>query len=311
MKKKVLSLLLALSLTGTFITGCSNDSSSSEGTSSETNATDAETNEAEDEETDAETDAAEDADAESSEETTELEPLIVGAVVTPHAEILEYIRDDLAEAGYDLQIVEYNDYVLPNTALEDGDLDANYFQHVPYLENFNEENGTHIVAVASIHFEPMAIYAGKTSSLEDLQEGATVAVPNDTTNEARALLLLEANGLITLDPEAGLTATVLDITDNPLNLEITELEAAQIPRSIEDVDIAVINGNYAIEAGLTETIAVESSDSEAAETYGNVVAVREGDEDSAKTQALVNALLSDKVRDYILENYDGAVLPVF
>ena len=309
MKKRTLSLLLTLALTGTSISGCSNDSSSEE-TSSEASVADAETNETEEEDTDVATSEAEE-DAETSEETTELEPLVVGAVVTPHAEILEYIRDDLAEAGYDLQIVEYNDYVLPNTALEDGDLDANYFQHVPYLENFNEENGTHIVAVASIHFEPMAIYAGKTSSLDDLQEGATVAVPNDTTNEARALLLLEANGLITLDPDAGLTATVLDITENPLNLQITELEAAQIPRSIEDVDIAVINGNYAIEAGLTETVAVESSDSEAAETYGNVVAVREGDEDSPKTQALVEALLSDKVREYIIDNYDGAVLPVF
>ncbi|MCD7738393.1 MAG: MetQ/NlpA family ABC transporter substrate-binding protein [Lachnospiraceae bacterium] len=300
MKKRVVSLLLALTLTGALISGCSGASSSAE-SSSEAEVTEAETEEEEGDE----------ADAEASEEATELEPLIVGAVVTPHAEILEYIRDDLAEAGYDLQIVEYNDYVLPNTALEAGDLDANYFQHVPYLENFNEENGTHIVAVASVHFEPMAIYAGKTSSLEELQEGATVAIPNDTTNEARALLLLEANGLITLDPDAGLTATVLDITDNPLNLQITELEAAQIPRSIEDVDIAVVNGNYAIEAGLTETIAVESSESEAAETYGNVIAVREGDEDTAKTQALVDAILTDKVRDFITDNYDGAVLPVF
>ncbi|MCD8131211.1 MAG: MetQ/NlpA family ABC transporter substrate-binding protein [Lachnospiraceae bacterium] len=299
MKKRVVSLLLTLTLTGALISGCSGASSSAE-SSSEAEVTEAETGEEGDE-----------ADAEASEETAELEPLIVGAVVTPHAEILEYIRDDLAEAGYDLQIVEYNDYVLPNTALEAGDLDANYFQHVPYLENFNEENGTHIVAVASVHFEPMAIYAGKTSSLEELQEGATVAVPNDTTNEARALLLLEANGLITLDPDAGLTATVLDITDNPLNLQITELEAAQIPRSIEDVDIAVVNGNYAIEAGLTETIAVESSESEAAETYRNVIAVREGDEDTAKTQALVDAILTDKVRDFITNNYDGAVLPVF
>ncbi|MCC8162995.1 MAG: MetQ/NlpA family ABC transporter substrate-binding protein [Lachnospiraceae bacterium] len=301
MKKRIALLLLALTLTGTLISGCSGTSSSAEESSTAEEETEEETGETESEE----------AEAEADEETAELETLVVGAVVTPHAEILEFIRDDLAEAGYDLEIVEYNDYVLPNTALESGDLDANYFQHVPYLENFNEENGTHIVAVASVHFEPMAIYPGKTSSLEELQEGATVAIPNDTTNEARALLLLEANGLITLDPDAGLTATVLDITDNPLNLEITELEAAQIPRSIEDVDIAVINGNYAIEAGLTETIAVESSESEAAETYGNVIAVREGDEDSAKTQALVDAILTDEVRDFITDNYDGAVLPVF
>ncbi len=301
MKKRIALLLLALTLTGTLLSGCSGTSSSAEESSTAEEETEEETGETESEE----------AEAEANEETAELETLVVGAVVTPHAEILEFIRDDLAEAGYDLEIVEYNDYVLPNTALESGDLDANYFQHVPYLENFNEENGTHIVAVASVHFEPMAIYPGKTSSLEELQEGATVAIPNDTTNEARALLLLEANGLITLDPDAGLTATVLDITDNPLDLQITELEAAQIPRSIEDVDIAVINGNYAIEAGLTETIAVESSESEAAETYGNVIAVREGDEDSAKTQALVDAILTDEVRDFITDNYDGAVLPVF
>ncbi|MCD8018660.1 MAG: MetQ/NlpA family ABC transporter substrate-binding protein [Clostridiales bacterium] len=258
------------------------------------------------------TEASAEAETEASDsDTTELEPLVVGAVVTPHAEILEYIRDDLAEAGYDLQIVEYNDYVLPNTALEDGELDANYFQHQPYLTDFNEENGTHIVGVANIHFEPMAIYAGKTASLDELQDGAIVAVPNDTTNEARALLLLEANGLITLDEDDGLQATVLDIVENPLNLEIEELEAAQVPRAIEDVDIAVINGNYAIEAGLTENIAVEASDSEAAETYANIIAVREGDEDTEKTQALVNAMLTDKVRDFINDNYSGAVLPVF
>ncbi|MCD7806187.1 MAG: MetQ/NlpA family ABC transporter substrate-binding protein [Lachnospiraceae bacterium] len=309
MKKRVVSLLLALTLTGALISGCSGASSA---VSSSTEAEETEEEAAgESEGVESEEADAEEADVEEAEENSELEPLIVGATVSPHAEILEYIRDDLAEAGYDLQIVEYNDYVLPNTALEAGDLDANYFQHVLYLENFNEENGTHLVAAVSVHFEPMAIYAGKTSSLEELQEKATVAVPNDTTNEARALLLLEANGLITLDPEAGLTATVLDITDNPLNLQITELEAAQIPRSIEDVDIAVINGNYALEAGLTETIAQESSESEAAASYGNVIAVREGDENSAKTQALVDALLTDKVRDYITDTYEGAVLPMF
>ncbi len=306
MKKRIIASLLAFTLIGASISGC--------GSTSASETASADTQEEKSEETVETVDTiAEESETESEAEeaTAELEPLIVGATITPHAEILEYIRDDLAEAGYDLQIVEYNDYVLPNTALEAGDLDANYFQHVPYLENFNEENGTSIVAVASVHFEPMAIYAGKTASLDELAEGATVAVPNDTTNEARALLLLEANGLISLDPDAGLTATVLDITDNPLNLNITELEAAQIPRSIEDVDIAVINGNYAVEAGLTETIAVESSESVAAETYGNVIAVREGDEETEKTKALVNAILSDKVRDFITDNYSGAVLPVF
>ncbi len=235
----------------------------------------------------------------------------VGACVTPHAEILNSVKDKLAEEGWDLEVVEYNDYVLPNTALEDGELDANYFQHKPYLDDFNEENGTHIVGVANVHFEPMAIYAGKTSSLDDVADGASVAVPNDTTNEARALLLLEAQGLISLNEDAGVQATVLDITDNPHNLEIKELEAAQVAKSIQDVDFAVINGNYAIEAGLTDPLAVEASDSLAAETYANLIAVKEGNEDSEKTKALVNAVLSDDVRDYINENYEGAVVPVF
>lgn len=235
----------------------------------------------------------------------------VGACVTPHAEILNSVKDKLAEEGWDLEVVEYNDYVLPNTALEDGELDANYFQHKPYLDDFNEENGTHIVGVANVHFEPMAIYAGKTASLDDVADGASVAVPNDTTNEARALLLLEAQGLISLNEDAGVQATVLDITDNPHNLEIKELEAAQVAKSIQDVDVAVINGNYAIEAGLTDPLAVEASDSLAAETYANLIAVKEGNEDSEKTKALVNAVLSDDVRDYINENYEGAVVPVF
>ena len=234
-----------------------------------------------------------------------------GACVTPHAEILNSVKDKLAEEGWDLEVVEYNDYVLPNTALEDGELDANYFQHKPYLDDFNEENGTHIVGVANVHFEPMAIYAGKTASLDDVADGASVAVPNDTTNEARALLLLEAQGLISLNEDAGVQATVLDITDNPHNLEIKELEAAQVAKSIQDVDFAVINGNYAIEAGLTDPLAVETSDSLAAETYANLIAVKEGNEDSEKTKALVNAVLSDDVRDYINENYEGAVVPVF
>ena len=235
----------------------------------------------------------------------------VGACVTPHAEILNSVKDKLAEEGWDLEVVEYNDYVLPNTALEDGELDANYFQHKPYLDDFNEENGTHIVGIANVHFEPMAIYAGKTASLDDVADGASVAVPNDTTNEARALLLLEAQGLISLNEDAGVQATVLDITDNPHNLEIKELEAAQVAKSIQDVDFAVINGNYAIEAGVTDPLAVEASDSLAAETYANLIAVKEGNEDSEKTKALVNAVLSDDVRDYINENYEGAVVPVF
>lgn len=241
----------------------------------------------------------------------ELTTIKVGAGVTPHAEILNFIKDDLAEKGYDLEVIEYNDYVLPNTALEDGDLDANYFQHQPYLDDFNAENGTHLFGVANVHFEPLGIYAGKTASIDALKEGAIVAVPNDTTNEARALLLLEQEGLIKIKADAGLQATALDIEENPLNLEIRELEAAQVARAISDVDIACINGNYAIEAGLDEAIALEDAQSEAAKTYANIIAVRKGDEDSEKTQALVDAVLSDKVRNFINEKYPGAVVPVF
>ena len=246
-----------------------------------------------------------------SEIEKELEPIKVGAGVTPHAEILREIQDDLDKKGYALEVVEYNDYVLPNTALEDGDLDANYFQHKPYLDDFNAENGTHIVGVANVHFEPLGIYAGKTKSLADLKDGAGVAVPNDTTNEARALLLLEQEGLIKLKEKAGLQATILDIQENPLNLKIKELEAAQVARAVSDVDIACINGNYAIEAGLEEAIALESAESEAAETYANLIAVKEGNEDTEKTQALVEAVLSNKVKDFITANYKGAVVPVF
>lgn len=237
----------------------------------------------------------------------------VGATPTPHAEILNVIKDKLKEDGYKLEVVEYNDYILPNKALEDGELDANYFQHQPYLDDFNKENKTHLVSVASVHFEPFGLYAGKTKSIESLKEGAVVAVPNDTTNEARALLLLESAGLIKLKEGAGIKATVLDIEENPLKLEIKELEAAQVARVLDDVDIAAINGNYAVESGhkVSDALAVESADSLAAETYGNVIAVKKGNEDSAKTKALVKAILSDEVKQFIEDKYDGAVVPVF
>lgn len=297
MRKKITALLLAaLTIGAVGLTGCS--------ASNETGAPASDTDAAGDSQA---------IDAEDTEATGDLEVIKVGASVTPHAEILAQVKDVLAEQGYDLQVVEYNDYVLPNTALEDGDLDANFFQHQPYLDDFNAENGTHLVSVAAVHFEPFGLYAGKTASLDDLQEGATIAVPNDTTNEARALLLLEAQGLIKLKEGAGLTATVLDIEENPLNLEIKEIEAAQLVRSLPDVDVAAINGNYAAEGGLdvADAIAVEASDSLAADTYANVIVVKEGNEDSAKTKALVDAVLSDEVRSYIEKTYGNAVIPVF
>ena len=301
MKKKIATLLIAtLTLGVVGLTGCgANDDATNETTENVA------------------TEETEVADA-ATEETTdtapeELEVLKVGASITPHAEILAQVKDVLAQEGYDLQVVEYNDYVLPNTALEDGELDANFFQHQPYLDDFNAENGTHLVSVAAVHFEPFGLYAGKTDSIANLKDGAIVAVPNDTTNEARALLLLEAQGLIKLKEGAGLTATVLDIEENPLNLEIKEIEAAQLVRSLPDVDIAAINGNYAAEGGLNvaDAIAVEASDSLAADTYANVIVVKEGNESTEKTQALVDAVLSDGVKSYIEETYGNAVIPVF
>ena len=255
-------------------------------------------------------DAAEETEAEASGELVEI---VVGASPAPHAEILAAAEPVLNEAGYTLKIVEYTDYVQPNLALEAGELDANYFQHGPYLEQFNEEQGTDLVSAGTIHYEPFGIYAGKTASLEELADGATVAVPNDTTNEARALLLLEAQGLLKLAEGAGLEAPRNEIEENPKNRGILEVEAAQIPLSLQDVDIAVINGNYAIDAGLkvSDALAVEASDSEAAVTYGNVVAVRNGDENSDKTKALVEALKSDTVKEFIDETYAGAVVPMF
>lgn len=265
--------------------------------------------------TEASTQAAEQTSAVSEETTTaEVESkgtIKVGSGVTPHAEILAEIKDDLAKAGWELEIVEYNDYVIPNTALEAGELDANYFQHLPYLENFNAENGTHLVGAIGVHFEPMAIYAGKTASLAEVKDGATIAVPNDTTNEARALLLLEAQGLIKLKEGAGITATILDIEENPHNLQIKELEAAQVPMAIGDVDFAVINGNYALGAGLSDYLALESTDSLAAELYANYIVVREGDENSDKTNALKEAILTEEIKEFINGKYNGAVLPVF
>lgn len=243
----------------------------------------------------------------------ELVKVKVGASVTPHAEILNAVKDELKAAGYDLEVVEFTDYVLPNTALEQGDLDANYFQHTPYLENFNEENGTHLVAVGKIHYEPFGIYAGKTSDLSAIPEGGSIAIPNDGTNEARALLLLEAQGLIKLKEGITFTATVLDIAENPKNLSIKEIEAAQLARSLQDVDAAVINGNYAIQAGLKvkDALAIEDKDSIAADTYANVLVVKEGHENDEATKALLAALQSDTAKKFMEEKYEGAVIAAF
>ena len=253
-------------------------------------------------------------DETQSEETAEPVTIIVGASPTPHAEILAIAKRILAEQGYNLEIIEFTDYVQPNLTLANGDIDANYFQHLPYLEDFNVENNTDIVSIADIHYEPFGIFPGKTATLEELADGSQVAVPNDTTNEARALLLLEAQGLIKINPNAGLQATINDITENPKNLKIVELEAAQLARALPDVEIAVINGNYAIQAGLnaaTDALAIEDKDSLAAATFANILAVRSGDESRDDLQALVAALQSDEVKQYINDTYQGAVVTVF
>ena len=246
-------------------------------------------------------------------ETPELKTLKVAATSAPHAEILEQCKSLMAEKGYDLQITVVDDYVIPNTATEDGEVDANYFQHTPYLDEFNASRGTHLVSVAAIHYEPFGIYAGTVKALADLPDGAKVAVPNDATNEARALQLLAAQGLITLTDGVGLNATKIDITSNPKNLEIVEMEAALLPTVLDDVAIAVINGNYAIANGLSvkDALAVESNESEAAQTFANIVVVKEGNEQNEGVLALIDVLKSDTIKNFINEKYDGAVVPMF
>ncbi len=237
--------------------------------------------------------------------------LRVGASPTPHAEILQQVVEPLKEQGITLEIVEYGDYVVPNTAVEEGEDDANYFQHTPYMESHNAKHGTHLVAVAELHNEPMGIYAGKCTSLDELADGATIAIPNDPTNEGRALLLLEAQGLITLKEEAGLECTPNDIAENPKNLKFSEMEAAMLPQTVEEVDLSVINSNYALEGGFDPTkdaLATETADTT---PYPNILCVKEGNENNEAIKALVAALKTDEVRSFIEETYKGAVVPLF
>lgn len=250
--------------------------------------------------------------SESSEKKTDDKKITVAASATPHAEILEEAKTLLKDKGYELEVKVFDDYVQPNNVVESGEFDANYFQHVPYLEQFNEEKGTHLVVAGKIHYEPFGIYPGTKKDLKDIAKGDKIAVPNDTTNEARALLLLQDNGIIKLKDGAGIKATVNDIEENPNNIEIVELEAAQVPRVVNEVAYVVLNGNYALEANYTvkkDALAYEKSDSEAAKTYVNVIAVKEGNENSDKIKALVDVLKSDDIKDFINENYDGAVIP--
>lgn len=288
--KKFVGILLTAALAFGAI-GCSSTTESTEGTDTNNTATE------------------ENGDT-ASGETVKIK---VGAVPTPHAEILKQVQPVLAEQGIDLEIVEFNDYIQPNIALNSGDLDANYFQHQLYLDQFNADNNMNLVSIGAVHYEPMAIFAGNSNDLANLPEGAIIGVPNDPTNEARALLLLEQNGVLKLKEGAGVTATKLDIAENPKNLDIQEMEAAQIPLSLDSLDIGVINGNYAIGNGLAleDALAIESADTLTPDSYQNVVAVRSGDENRPELQALIKALQTPEVADYINNTYEGAVAPVF
>ena len=234
----------------------------------------------------------------------------VGASPEPHSKMLELVKDDLAEEGIDMEIIEFPDYVQPNLSLSDKELDANFIQHLPYLESFNEERGTELVSLGSVHIEPMGVYSDKIKSIDELKDGSTVSIPNDATNGARALLILETNGLIKLNEDAGFNATEKDIVENPKNLKFEALEAATLPRTISDFDISVINGNYALQAGFNakdDALLLEENSS----PYGNIITIRKGDEDRPELKALMKALQSDEIKEYIDDNFKGAVVPGF
>ena len=313
MKKKFIAGILTAALTLGVLTACGSSdeaaSSPAADNAAEAEASEPEAEPAAEEEAEA---AADEAPAEEEAEVESKGTITVAASATPHAEVLEQAKPILAEQGWDLEITVFDDYVQPNLVVESGDFDANYFQHIPYLDSFNEEQGTHLVNAGGIHYEPFGIYPGTKNDLGTLESGDVIAVPNDTTNEARALLLLQDNGILTLKDGVGLEATVRDIVDNPHEIDIQELEAAQVPRVKDEVAFAVMNGNYAMEAGFSvskDAVAYEKSDSEAAQTYVNVIAVKEGNENNEGIKALVEVLKSDAIVDYINNTYDGGVIP--
>ena len=298
MKNRVIAVLAASTLAAGILAGCG--SSSADTKTADTAATEAAAT------TEAATTEAAPADGDNV--------IKVAASQTPHSEILAAVKDLLAEEGYDLEVTVFEDYVQPNNVVESGEFDANYFQHVNYLNSFNEENGTHLAIAdnGKIHYEPFGIYGGTKTSLDDIADGDAIAIPNDTTNEARALLLLQQEGLIKLNDGVGVTATVNDVAENPHNLELVEVEAAQVPKQLLSVAFGVINGNYALEAGLnvaTDALATESAEGDAIQQYVNVIAVKEGNESSAKIKALTDALHSETAVKYINDTYQGAVVP--
>ena len=299
MKKKVIALIAVAALSVSALTGCGSNETAAQ--TSEAAATTA------NQETAAQTTEATESKEVAGTDTT----IKVAASAVPHAEILEAAKPLLAEQGYTLEVQVFDDYVQPNEVVDSGDFDANYFQHAPYMEQFNKEKGTKLVDAGDIHYEPFGIYPGTKKSLDEIADGDEIAVPNDTTNEARALLLLQDNGLIKLKDGAGLTATVNDIAENPHNIKIVELEAAQVARVTGETAFVVLNGNYALQAGYSvkkDALAYEASDSEAAKTYVNIIAVKEGNEDSDAIKALVKVLKSDDIKKFIDEKYDGAVI---
>ncbi len=301
---KILAVVSAAVLAAGVLAGCGSSKTADTAASSAAAATSAAT-EADVAATAAATEAAKDGAGEK---------ITVAASVTPHAEILAKAKEILAGQGYDLEVKEFEDYVQPNNVVESGEFDANYFQHVNYLNSFNEENGTHLTIAENgkIHYEPFGIYGGTKKSLDEVADGDAIAVPNDTTNEARALLLLQQEGLIKLKDGAGITATVNDIAEKPHNLKIVEIEAAQVSKQLPDVAYAVINGNYAMQAGLSvekDALAVESADGDAIQQYVNIIAVKEGNESLPKIKALTDVLHSDEIKQFINDTYKGSVVP--
>lgn len=300
MKKKFITaavtLAFAASLTACGGSAASSSSASSEASKSSTSSSD----------------TTEKSTSDETSSTSDNVVIKVGANITPHSEILEQAKPILAEKGITLEIVQIEDSITPNVGVAEGSLDANYFQHEPYLEQYNEENGTDLVSIGAIHYEPFGIYAGKTTDLSELADGATIAVPNNVTNEARALLLLQQEGILTLKDDAGINATVEDIVDNPKNVKIKELAPEQLVQSLPDVDLAVINGNYAIEGGLSvsDALAVEADDGLAATTYANIIATTPEKANDEALLTLVEVLKSDEISNYIEETYDGAVVPL-
>ena len=321
MKKKFIAAILTATVAFGALAGCGGSDNGAAPAQSDAAQTDAEDAQeaapgedatAEEETAAPEEDAAAEEEAAGETAAESKGTITIAASATPHAEILEQAAPLLAAQGWTLEVTVFNDYVQPNMVVESGEFDANYFQHIPYLDSFNEEQGTHLVNAGGIHYEPFGIYPGTKSDLTTLEKGDVVAVPNDTTNEARALLLLQDNGIITLKDGVGLEATVRDIVDNPNEIEIQELEAAQVPRVKDEVAFVVLNGNYALEAGFSvakDAVAYEQADSEAAKTYVNVIAVKEGNEENEAIKALVDVLKSDEITEFINNTYDGGVIP--